>query len=168
MLTFNDFMRLGSVGEQVCVPRRARMAKAQSICVGMFASIATLATSGCGESHVPVFPVSGRITYLGRPPVGAQVVLHPVNSSQTSGVVPVGVVNKDGSFTVTAYEPGDGAPPGDYVATVQWFKIVNDTGGAGPGPNVLPAKYARPDTSPIRVSVKEESTDIPPIEIARQ
>jgi hypothetical protein len=95
-------------------------------------------------------------------------VLHPVDSSQTSDVVPIGVVNKDGSFTVTAYEPGDGAPPGDYVATVQWFKMVHGAGGAGPGPNVLPAKYARPDSSPIRVSVKEGSTEIPPIEITRQ
>jgi hypothetical protein len=118
--------------------------------------------SGCkSETRVPVFPVAGRVTYKGQPPVGAQVVLHPVNAAETNDVAPSGVVGNDGSFTVTVYEPGDGAPQGDYVATIQWRKFVD--GGAGP--NVLPKEYSSPTTSPVKVSVSGGPTQVPPIAI---
>jgi hypothetical protein len=118
--------------------------------------------SGCkSEVRVPVFPVAGKVTYKGQPTVGAQVVLHPVKAEETSDVAPSGVVGNDGSFTVTVYEPGDGAPPGDYVATIQWRKFVD--GGAGP--NVLPKEYSSPTTSPVKVSVQSGATNIPPIAI---
>jgi hypothetical protein len=122
---------------------------------------------GCGDSdkRVPVFPVSGKVTYQGQAPVGAQVVLYPVNNWAASGVAPTGIVLDDGSFKITAYDPDDGAPQGDYVATIQWFKITKEAGG--PGPNVIPKKYTNPKTSPIKVSVASSgSTEIPTITIA--
>ena len=123
--------------------------------------------SGCGgETRVPVFPVSGKVTFEGTSPVGAQVVLHAVNNSEASDVAPTGVVQNDGSFTITAYDPGDGAPQGQYVATIQWFKITPEAGG--PGPNVVPPKYASAKTSPIKVTVNGGPTQIEPIRIARK
>ena len=110
-------------------------------------------------------PVSGKVTYQGQPPVGAQVVLYPVNNVGAAGVAPTGIVLDDGSFKITAYDPNDGAPQGDYVATVQWFKITKDA--AGPGPNVIPKKYTNPKTSPIKVTVATGGpTQIQPITIA--
>lgn len=125
-----------------------------------------LAISGCGEARVPVYPVTGKVTYQGKVPAGASVALHAVNGG-VEGVAPTGRVNEDGSFEITVYEPGDGAPEGDYVATIQWFKVVRDpAGGGAPGPNVLPKKYASAVTSPIKVSVKGGPTEIEPITIA--
>lgn len=123
--------------------------------------------NGCGgEVRVPVFPVSGKISFQGKPPVGAQIVLHPVDRSQPNDVTPSGGVTDDGSFKITAYELDDGAPQGEYVATIEWFKIVSaGGGGGGRGPNVLPKKYASAQTSPIKVSVKNGPTVIPPITI---
>ena len=120
---------------------------------------------GCQEVRVPVFPVSGRVTYQGKPAAGAQVVLHAVTPPEEDDVAPSGIVQSDGTFTTTAYEPGDGAPQGEYVATVQWFKLVTGAGGSGAGPNILPQKYASPKTSPIKVSVNGGPTEIPPIDI---
>jgi hypothetical protein len=118
--------------------------------------------SGCkSEVRVPVFPVAGKVTFKGQPTAGAQVVLHPVKPIDTHDVAPTGIVGNDGSFTITAYEPGDGAPQGDYVATVEWRKFVD--GGAGP--NVLPKEYSSPATSPVKVSVQNGPTNIPPIAI---
>jgi hypothetical protein len=123
---------------------------------------ALLFVSGCkSEVRVPVFPVAGKVTYKGQPTVGAQVVLHAVKAEDTHDVAPTGVVGNDGSFTITVYEPGDGAPQGDYVATIQWRKFVD--GGAGP--NVLPKEYSSPATSPVKVSVQSGPTNIPPIAI---
>lgn len=135
--------------------------------VSLLGTLVTLATIGCnGESRVPVVPVSGRIVFQGTAPAGAQVVLHPVSRSDDRSVAPAGIVKDDGSFQISAYDEGDGAPPGDYVATVQWFRLVADEGGSGRGPNVLPVKYASPETSPVKVTVKSEATELEPIDIA--
>jgi hypothetical protein len=118
---------------------------------------------GCEEARVPVFPVSGRVTYKGKPAAGAQIMLNAVNQLQGDDIAPIGVVKGDGTFAITAYDPGDGAPEGEYVVTVQWFKLVTGAGGSGAGPNILPPKYASPLTSPVKVSVKGGPTEVPPI-----
>src|SRR5262245_58148292 len=90
-------------------------------------AMAAIVAAGCNsEVRVPVFPVSGKVTYQGHAPVGAQIILHPVKYTGPDSVTPVGTVLDDGTFKVTAYDPGDGAPQGDYVATVQWFKITKE------------------------------------------
>lgn len=135
--------------------------------VPLLAALA-LAFTGCGRSEprVPVVAVTGKITYQGEPPAGAQVVLHPVSKSAESNVAPSGVVKEDGTFQISAYDQGDGAPPGEYVATVQWFRVVSTgEGGGGRGPNVLPTAYADPATSPIKVKVESSATQLDPIEI---
>lgn len=130
----------------------------------VLAAVSVLTASGCaGEKRVPVFPVSGKVSFQGKPPAGAIVVLNPVGTSENHDVMPTGTVKDDGSFSVTAYEPGDGAPQGEYVATVQWYKVTKELGG--PGPNVLPKTYATPKTSPVKVTVGNGPVEIPPITI---
>jgi hypothetical protein len=128
---------------------------------------ATLAFAGCGRSEprVPVVQVSGKISFQGQAPAGAQVVLHPVGKAGESNIAPSGTVKEDGTFKISAYDQGDGAPPGDYVATVEWFRVVATDGGGGRGPNVLPPQYASAQYSPLRVTVKTEPTELPLIEI---
>src|SRR5262245_49791507 len=83
---------------------------------------ALVALVGCGEARVPVYPVSGSISFKGQPPVGALVVLSST-SGGAEGFAPTATVKNDGSFEFTSYVPGDGAPQGEYVATVQWNKV---------------------------------------------
>jgi hypothetical protein len=123
--------------------------------------------AGCAENWAEVFPVSGAVTFGSEIPAGARIVLHPINAFATEGeaVVPTGSVKPDGSFVITSYQSGDGAPPGAYVATIEWYKFDEKLGG--PGPNVIPAEYANPKTSPIRVTVKGGGpTMVDPIMIA--
>ena len=132
-------------------------------------SLVAMVAAGCGraEKQVPVVPVTGSISFQGKPPAGAQIVLHAASGSETDAVVaPVGLVKPDGSFEISTYGEGDGAPAGEYTATVQWFKLVSGDGGSGRGPNVLPPKYSQAQTSPIKVAVKTEATQLPPIVIA--
>lgn len=127
-------------------------------------AVATAIFTGCaGETRVPVFPVSGKVQFQGKPPAGAIVVLNPVGATSNLDVLPTGTVKDDGSFTLTAYEPDDGAPVGNYVATIQWFKVTKDAGG--PGPNVLPKTYSSPKTSPVKVNVESGPVQIPLIAI---
>jgi hypothetical protein len=130
-------------------------------------SAVLVAATGCSEKRVQVFPVTGKVTFDGKVPVGAQVVLHPQGNLVLDNIAPAGTVKDDGSFKITVYKEGDGAPPGDYVATVHWFKIVDDGGGPARGPDVIPKEYSNPDTSPIKVTVKNgETTEVPAIQIA--
>jgi hypothetical protein len=121
--------------------------------------------TGCGgEKELPVAPVSGKVIFKSETPVNALVVLHAVTKSDAP-FAPSGKVASDGTFKITTYKPNDGAPPGEYVATVVWNKEVTGEGGTGAGPNVLPPKYAKPDTSPFKVSVKPGPNELTPFEI---
>jgi hypothetical protein len=157
----------GSLSDNARNPRPVGGAVLDRLFIVFLVILPLVLATGCGDSEkrVPVFPVSGTVTYQGKPPVGAQIVLHLANSTATPDAAPIGVVQDDGSFKFTVYDPGDGAPQGDYVATVQWFKLNKEMGG--PGPNVIPKKYTDPKTSPIKVTVTGPGpTAIPPITIA--
>lgn len=124
--------------------------------------VSTLGCGGGNEPTAPVVPVAGKITFEGKAPAGAQIFLKPVSQLPGFTYTPVGVVKNDGTFAISTYGKDDGAPAGEYVAIVQWFKVVD----GGRGPNILPPKYASPETSPIKVSVKEGGPNqVPPIEI---
>jgi hypothetical protein len=118
--------------------------------------------SGCQkrEARVPVVPVKGKVAaFKGEVPAGAYVALWRLDGQGPENVAPSATVGPDGSFAIGSYDTGDGAPPGDYAVTVTWFKVVD----AGPGPNVLPAKFANAHSTPLKVTVSGP-TDIPPIE----
>ena len=121
---------------------------------------------GCGKTEVkvPVVPVTGSIKVGKEIPVGAEVMLHAKGHTLPPGVSPSGRVAEDGTFKVSIYGTGEGVPAGDYVATIQWFKIVKGEGGGTiSGPNVIPDKYCSPSTSPLLVTVKNEPTELAPI-----
>jgi hypothetical protein len=126
---------------------------------------ALLVVSGCGEKGLHVVPVSGKVVVQGQPAAGAQVVLHPVGAKVDQTFSAVGKVQDDGTFKISAFGNGDGAPPGEYVATVQWFKLVQNDGGAGPGPNVIPRDYGDPARSPFKVTIKNAPTVLDPFEV---
>ena len=125
--------------------------------------------SGCAdesEPQVTVAPVTGSVTFRDQPATGAQVVLHPRGHALPDGTAATGVVQADGRFDASIYSDGNGVPPGDYVVTLQWFKVIEGPGGAGRGPNVLPKQFADPDSSPLKVTVAPgQVTSIEPIMI---
>ena len=69
----------------------------------------------------------------------------------------------DGSFALTSYESNDGAPAGDYTLTVELRSLVKNGGDVTAGPNTLPAKYGRAETSPVTVQIAEQTNDLPEI-----
>lgn len=129
-----------------------------------------LTACGSGEARVPVHPVSGQVLFNGKPAAGARIVLHPVDAKKApAGVVAAGTVKKDGAFELGVYDVNDGAPAGEYVATIELRKVVAVASDiAGRGENILPRDYSTPRLSPIRVTVKEGANAIPPIRIARR
>jgi hypothetical protein len=130
------------------------------------------AVNGCSKgkdpNQLPVFPASGHLSVKGQVPTGAFVVLHPKNGTATDSkgdvVRPRAVVKPDGSFVFGSYDSNDGAPSGEYSLTVEWRKIVKSADGSPVlGPNVIPPKYARPQSSPVSIRIAEKSNELDPI-----
>ena len=138
--------------------------------IGCSAIVAMVA--GCGGSALkdppvlPVTPVSGTVKFGSEIPAGATVSFVPLVRTE-EGISSSGVVKADGSFKVSTYGQEDGAPLGDYVVLIQWFKPLGGELGNAGGPNVIPANYSDPAKSPVKVTVKEGSNEIPPIVIVR-
>ena len=117
---------------------------------------------GCGTKTIereaePVHPVRGKVMFNGRPAVKAQVRFHPTDGS-SSGRIPSARTLKDGTFRLTTFGDGDSAPPGRYVVTI----TMRDFEADGETTNVLPTKYAKPDTSDIRVDIKPGDNQLQP------
>lgn len=137
--------------------------------------LALLAGTGCSKQDgVPVFPVRGQVKFKGEPASGAFVVFHPVGAAPDPGASPVdeqpcpsALVKPDGSFELTTRQGGDGAPAGDYAVTLEWFKPVQRNGAPEAGPNVIPPTYGKPESTPLKVTVKAESNDLPAWEVTR-
>lgn len=135
------------------------------VVLGLLAPL-TLASCGSSDVKVPVHPVKGKLLVDGQPADGATITLNPQGDFPLKNAAPTATVKSDGTFAVNLYGNGDGAPAGNYVVTVQWFKLVKDPNGAsGRGPNVLPAHYATPEKSPVKIVVKEGPNQLEPIEI---
>jgi hypothetical protein len=127
-------------------------------------TLALAASIGCGKSDGPrvtTHPASGKISINGEAPVGATISFHSPQAADPKSA-PKAIVEKDGTFKVTTYQKSDGAPPGDYTATVAWYKITPE---GVRGDDVVPKQYSNSATSPIKVSIKPGSNEIPPIEI---
>ena len=126
-----------------------------------------LSVVGCSRSeknHIAVHPVQGAIQFRGQPMDGALVSLHP--KSAVDGVpTPRATVAKDGTFTVTTFDGNDGAPEGDYVVTVQWYRPVRVGNDLVGGPNVVPAKYASAQTSDVLIRIAAGENQLKPIQI---
>jgi hypothetical protein len=128
--------------------------------------------AGCGSSpsgdRLPVFLASGKLTFDGRPLTGAFVVLHPKAAvSGRTAPRPHAQAAADGSFTLTSYESNDGAPAGNYTLTVELRSLVNHGGDVTAGPNTLPAKYSRVETSPITIQIAQGTNTLPDILIRK-
>ncbi len=119
--------------------------------------------SGCGQAEperVAVHPVSGQVTYQGRPAADAFVVFHS-KAGKDKFPPPTAQADKQGNFTVGTYGHGDGAPVGEYAVTVVLRKSIEKDGEFQQGPNLLPPQYSKPDTTKLNINVADGVNTIP-------
>jgi hypothetical protein len=123
--------------------------------------------AGCsGQREEPVYPARGQVLLEGRPLADALVALHRLDGegrSLTARTDPLG------RFELTTHRPGDGAPIGQYAATVEYRELVQE--GDEPmrgGRNLLPARYADPATSGLRCEVRAGTNELLPWKLERR
>jgi hypothetical protein len=127
-----------------------------------------VALTGCScsrRTHKEVFPVRGSVVFEGKPTPNAVVFFHPLGENKSGTPTSSGVVGQDGSFEITTFEPHDGAPAGTYAVSVIWKK----SSGIGDRDEVylLPERYMNPQTSGLRVEVKEGPNQVPPFQLTK-
>jgi hypothetical protein len=136
---------------------------------GLGAALLGLTTClGCGKqsARAPVVPVHGRVLWQGKPLAHALVVLHPQNKAELGALRPVAHADDGGSFELTTYEDGDGAPVGDYAVTVEWRRLARAE-DKDPPRNELPNRYSRPDSTPLHLTIDKGTSELPALELKR-
>lgn len=136
----------------------------RSAAVAWLAAWAGVATLGCGGEawHAETYPASGRITINGKPPAGAVVELRAVEEQpDVRNSRPWAVVREDGSYTLTTYEAGDGAPAGEYAVTIRWPPDVSQPSLA----DRLGGAFSRAERSRWNATISPGENELPPIEI---
>ncbi len=128
--------------------------------VSLIASSASL--SGCDRDKLVTYPVRGKLLFDGKPVAYATIAFHPLEPNEGKPIRPVATVDADGSFTLSTYGKNDGAPAGEYIVTVEWRRAEKTQGGDyQPGPNRLPARYGKQETSHLRAMVEPGPNDLP-------
>lgn len=141
---------------------------------------------GCSGSNRPtVVPVSGKITFQGEPVEGAQIAFHPTAEGAVRSAV--GETDANGEFTLTTFDTGDGATPGEHVVTIfkappapsvefdmddpgdEYDRMMNEattrTAASDAEKSTVPAKYAGKETSPEKRTVVEGEDNVFNIEL---
>jgi len=131
---------------------------------------------GCGDDTGlgKRYPVYGTVTYKDSPVEAGRISFIPVDSKNENQRAAAGEIT-NGSYSLTTGTAGDGALPGEYFVTIA-SKLIDDSkvketiekyGGGGrqqdvgkagaKAKNLIPGKYQLPETSELKVTVKESS-----------
>ena len=151
-----------------------KMALGNLLAVALLGSVLGL---GCGDQQgadrPSTCPVTGTVTHNGQPVDGATVAFQSAGGSRGA----VGVTDAGGKYTLTTFESGDGAVPGEYQVKIFKYKVESSEAVAdqdsddyvppaeGEGEeaaeaeNLLPPIYADPTTSGLTATVSESGAN---------
>jgi len=134
------------------------------------ALIVLLLSVGCGGNELPGGPrlethsVTGVVQIDGTPTENVEVTCYP--DADLSGIKypVVGVTNKEGVFSLTTYNTGDGLPEGTYSLTFKWFEAVMTL---APPKDLLKGAYTDLNNSQHKITVvKGKETEVGIIELS--
>lgn len=143
---------------------RLGLCSRRAACVGAGLLAATLTAGGCGgeDWKAAAYPARGELIVNGQPAAGAFVTLYPVDKPvDVRESRPWGMVGDDGVYRLRTYEPGDGAPAGEYRVGIVWRfdpKAQAETDRLG-------FAYAKPEKNPWRVTIQKGDNELPRIEL---
>jgi hypothetical protein len=138
------------------VVRQRRFQRRLHIFVALFTGF----IAGCSSSSGTA-PVSGRVTYQGKPVPNAHVSFTPAEGTSRAAE---GLTDAGGEFTLRTFTTNDGALVGKYrisvIARGPDRPLKPGEVGSGmpgetmPGDPIIPTKYFAPDTSGLTYEVK--------------
>jgi hypothetical protein len=113
-------------------------------------------------------PVSGSVSFEGKPTPGAIVLFFPINNPKERGIRIAGEVDEEGIFEMmTGVSQGalPGVKEGKYVVTVTWTKLENPDDKDSDVIDLVPVRYGDPEKSPLRAEVVDGENELKPFEL---
>ncbi|MBN2293372.1 MAG: hypothetical protein JXM70_13165 [Pirellulales bacterium] len=126
-----------------------RIIASMMLCVLVF-------STGCGHGLDYTTKVTGTVTVNGKPANGFYVVFNPPKGRPANGTT-----DSQGRFSLSTFDPGDGAVLGEHVVT------ITDAFPQGPPPmgritanmSRVPPIYSAVSTTPLKATVKDDETN---------
>jgi hypothetical protein len=144
---------------------------------GAFVGIVAMGGAlGCGyrgpsnktEGLEDLQPVSGSVSFEGKPTPGAVVMFFRTDDPKTTGVRIAGVVDDEGVFEMTtgvAEGVLPGVKEGKYRVTVTWTRLADPDDKDSDLIDLLPEKYKDPNYSPLQAEVEAGENVLSPFEL---
>jgi hypothetical protein len=121
--------------------------------------------TGCGPQRPATAPVSGRVTFNGKPIATGQIVFYPDN-----GRTAMSPIDAEGRYRLTTFKPGDGALLGHHRVTIEAVRVTNagnmpktieeEMQGHGFAGNteakvewIVPERYSQLQTTPLTADI---------------
>lgn len=114
--------------------------------------------AGCGKQYGTV-PVRGKVTFNGGPmPTSGVVYFTPTETFGNHPLRPAAAnFGTDGVYSVSSFADAEGLFPGKYEAHLHCWKVPPTMTGPKEV-SYLPAKFGKPNTSGLTVTVEEGSS----------
>lgn len=114
------------------------------------------ALSGCGKSTgAGTIPATGIVTFDGTPVEGASITFQPIGSD--AKLASQATTDAAGKFELSTYASGGkfhpGIAPGQYAVSITKLDTASIRDTLSPPKNLLPAKYANPNSSMLKAEV---------------
>lgn len=138
---------------------------ARTLACGLCA-VVIVSSLGCGSGVKPpeLFPVSGKVTYQGRPVPGAKLVFIPAKEDpkKPPTLRANGETDADGVYELTwGQEQIAGSPAGSFKVFIIAYQAVDATHDSETAPpSLIPEKYNSPVTSGLTAIVKEDGENV--------
>jgi hypothetical protein len=126
----------------------------------------TWLAAGCGEKkrpgELPVYPVTGRVTFKGQPMAFAVVTFWRADQPFAQALKSRATADKEGNFTLTTYDLNDGMPEGEYAAVLYVPLKEPEPYELEPPnpPDRLKHAYIDPAKSKLRYTIRPEPNTI--------
>lgn len=138
----------------------------------MILGLAGMCILGCSKDmqQQKTYPVSGQVLYEGRPVKGLTIVFRPLDKTNFKWQEqPQAISGDDGKFVIRTYAMDDGAPVGEYQVGIALLDPVDEEGGdqvkRRSDALMIPARYAEPATSGLKVKVEPKSNQLEPFQL---
>jgi hypothetical protein len=129
-------------------------------------ALAVVLAAGCGGGgREGVVPVSGRVTYDGKPVPEGRILFYPVDGRRMA----IGSIDERGHYALTTFDDRDGAYPGKHIVVIDAARevgsspksVAEEVGSAPPKfIRLAPEKYADRSTSGLEAEVKNQENTI--------
>jgi ribosomal protein S12 len=108
---------------------------------------------GCESGRLKTYPVQGQVVFADGSPVKVGTI---EAKSVEHGVQASGTIGSDGSFSLTTYQPGDGAVAGQHRCVVVQFIQVEEIPNYRPSTlGVVHRKHASYATSELGMTIQQ-------------